>query len=286
MSRKRQNNAPPLRPAEPVTLAGVLTALEQNDNLSATRRRDLVSAVRRVASLLGDEPAAIPLDMGAISARLAGRCDKSHGDVMAAGGLRDRIFIATRLEAPDPAELKRSLSRLRTDKLDLLHSQCPRYRDIEHSRSSGTGRRRAPAAISASRRPAAATIPPSRQYSGARSRISCNRLFPRQPRSREPYPAAGGGGWSRCADCLAVRARPPVPQCTRHDARLGTTVCGQLGTVFPEVPGERSARDRGHPWYRRHRSHDRQHWRHAGSATRPRPAPTNGYRKSRVFSLI
>ena len=35
------------------------------------------------------------------------------GDVMAAG-LRDRIFIATKLETPDPAELKRSLSRLKT----------------------------------------------------------------------------------------------------------------------------------------------------------------------------
>lgn len=39
--------------------------------LPATRRRDLVSAVKRVAILLGDEPAAIAFDLGAISARLA-----------------------------------------------------------------------------------------------------------------------------------------------------------------------------------------------------------------------
>jgi integrase len=71
MSRKRRRNAPAPRAAGPVTLAGALAALERDGKLSATRRRDLVSAVKRVAVLLGDEPAAIPLDMAAISARLA-----------------------------------------------------------------------------------------------------------------------------------------------------------------------------------------------------------------------
>ena len=71
MSRKRQQNARTPRPATPVTLAGVLAALERDGKLTATRRRDLVSAVKRVAILLGDEPAAIALDMAAISARLA-----------------------------------------------------------------------------------------------------------------------------------------------------------------------------------------------------------------------
>ena len=49
-----------------------------------------------------------------------GEAEAVLGDVMAAGGLRDRIFIATKVEEPDQAELKRSLSRLRTDKVDLL----------------------------------------------------------------------------------------------------------------------------------------------------------------------
>jgi integrase len=71
MRRKRQQNAPTPRPAGPVTLADVLTALEREGKLTATRKRDLVSAVKRVANLLGDEPAAIALDMPAISARLA-----------------------------------------------------------------------------------------------------------------------------------------------------------------------------------------------------------------------
>jgi integrase len=71
MSRKRKHNACTPRPSGPVTLAGVLAALERHGKLSATRRRDLVSAVKRVAILLGDEPAAIPVNMAAISARLA-----------------------------------------------------------------------------------------------------------------------------------------------------------------------------------------------------------------------
>src|SRR5262249_49611923 len=42
------------------------------------------------------------------------------GDQMATSNLRDKIFIATKLESPDAAELKRSLSRLKTNTVDLL----------------------------------------------------------------------------------------------------------------------------------------------------------------------
>lgn len=52
------------------TLAHVLTALE-NSAHSETRRRDLRSGVKRVAALLGEEPSLIPLDLSAISAKLA-----------------------------------------------------------------------------------------------------------------------------------------------------------------------------------------------------------------------
>ena len=71
MSRKRQKDTPTPSPAGPLTLAGVLAALEREGKLTATRRRDLISAAKRVAILLGNEPAAIALDMTAISARLA-----------------------------------------------------------------------------------------------------------------------------------------------------------------------------------------------------------------------
>jgi aryl-alcohol dehydrogenase-like predicted oxidoreductase len=42
------------------------------------------------------------------------------GDVIASGRLRDKVFIATKLESPNADELKRSLARLKTEKLDLL----------------------------------------------------------------------------------------------------------------------------------------------------------------------
>jgi aryl-alcohol dehydrogenase-like predicted oxidoreductase len=49
-----------------------------------------------------------------------GDAERVLGDTIAPGGLRDKLFIATKLELPDAAELKRSLSRLRTEKVDLL----------------------------------------------------------------------------------------------------------------------------------------------------------------------
>src|SRR5215472_16638853 len=57
--------------AEPINLAEVLAALDRASGLSGTRLRDLRSATKRVAILLGNEPAAIPLDIGEISAGLA-----------------------------------------------------------------------------------------------------------------------------------------------------------------------------------------------------------------------
>jgi len=42
------------------------------------------------------------------------------GKVIASAGLRDRLFIATKLEEPDAEELKRSRQRLKTQAVDLL----------------------------------------------------------------------------------------------------------------------------------------------------------------------
>jgi aryl-alcohol dehydrogenase-like predicted oxidoreductase len=42
------------------------------------------------------------------------------GAVIAPAALRDRLFIATKLESPDAAELKRSLARLKLPQVDLL----------------------------------------------------------------------------------------------------------------------------------------------------------------------
>lgn len=52
------------------TLADVLVRVEQNNELTPTRRRDLRSAVRRMAELLDDEPQRIALDFPTIREKL------------------------------------------------------------------------------------------------------------------------------------------------------------------------------------------------------------------------
>jgi aryl-alcohol dehydrogenase-like predicted oxidoreductase len=49
-----------------------------------------------------------------------GEAETVLGEVTASGGLRQKLFIATKLESPDAAELKRSQTRLQTQKFDLL----------------------------------------------------------------------------------------------------------------------------------------------------------------------
>src|SRR4051812_5820290 len=53
------------------TLADVLETLATRQDLSPIRLRDLRSAVQRVAALIGQVPSGIPLDLPAISAKLA-----------------------------------------------------------------------------------------------------------------------------------------------------------------------------------------------------------------------
>jgi len=60
-----------------------------------------------------------------------GEAENVLGDVIARASSRDKLFIATKLETPDAAELKRSLRRLKTTKLDLL--QLHNVRDPQQS---------------------------------------------------------------------------------------------------------------------------------------------------------
>jgi aryl-alcohol dehydrogenase-like predicted oxidoreductase len=60
-----------------------------------------------------------------------GDAESVLGNVIAASSLRNKFFIATKLEESDAAELKRSLSRLKTAKLDLL--QLHNVRDPQQS---------------------------------------------------------------------------------------------------------------------------------------------------------
>jgi aryl-alcohol dehydrogenase-like predicted oxidoreductase len=60
-----------------------------------------------------------------------GDAESVLGGVLATAGLRDKVFVATKLESPDAAELKRSLARLKTPKVDLL--QLHNVRDPRQS---------------------------------------------------------------------------------------------------------------------------------------------------------
>jgi aryl-alcohol dehydrogenase-like predicted oxidoreductase len=60
-----------------------------------------------------------------------GDAESVLGMVIAASDLRDRIFLATKLEAPDAGELKQSLAHLQTQKVDLL--QLHNVRDRRQS---------------------------------------------------------------------------------------------------------------------------------------------------------
>src|SRR5262245_16744366 len=69
---KKDRRPVSVRPAGgPATLADVAIALEGSRGLSRTRARDLISAVKRVSAMLGNEPPAIVVDVSAIGARLA-----------------------------------------------------------------------------------------------------------------------------------------------------------------------------------------------------------------------
>jgi len=54
-----------------------------------------------------------------------GNAESVLGSVIAAEDLRDKVFLATKLEAPDAAELQRSLGRLKMAKVDLLQLHKP-----------------------------------------------------------------------------------------------------------------------------------------------------------------
>ena len=97
-------------PVEAMTLAAMLAALDRPGKLSATRLRDLTSAVKRVANLLGDEPAALPLDLASISARLkainplaAGMTDKRLANI------RSDFLAAAKVCGVQPVAGRKSL---------------------------------------------------------------------------------------------------------------------------------------------------------------------------------
>jgi aryl-alcohol dehydrogenase-like predicted oxidoreductase len=76
-----------------------------------------------------------------------GDAESVFGSVIANEGFRDKVFIATKLEAPDATELKRSLSRLRPRSSTCFNSTTYAIGG-NHWHGSRRGRRKASAGTS------------------------------------------------------------------------------------------------------------------------------------------
>jgi aryl-alcohol dehydrogenase-like predicted oxidoreductase len=104
---------------ERLPAVGLGTAQVFDGNDEATRQK----AVAVLAALVAGGGSLVD------TSSVYGDAEAVLGEVMA--GLREKLFIATKLEAPDAAELKRSQARLKTEKIDLL--QFHNVRDPQQS---------------------------------------------------------------------------------------------------------------------------------------------------------
>jgi aryl-alcohol dehydrogenase-like predicted oxidoreductase len=109
------------RSGERLPAVGLGTASVFNENDAETRAAagNVVRALFAAGGKLIDTASAY------------GDAEAVLGDVLNAAGLRAQTFIATKLEEPDPAELRRSQQRLKSDKIDLL--QLHNVRDADQS---------------------------------------------------------------------------------------------------------------------------------------------------------
>jgi integrase len=131
------------RGASEPTLADVLAAVERHSELSSTKRRDLASAVRRMAKLLGDEPGHIAVNFPAISEKLqsvvplaAGMSKKTFGNIRSnfiyavqVSGLKPVHRWAKKIAlAPAWAEL---ITKLPDKRSKIVFSRLGRYASCE-----------------------------------------------------------------------------------------------------------------------------------------------------------
>jgi integrase len=113
IKRKAHRSSRHAGSAPPAPLADLLIALDQA-SLPAPRLRDLCSAVRRIADLLGDEPAHIALDLPAISSKLASINPVAVGvSIKTLANLRSGFLAAVKLSGlkPVPPRPKAQLSQ-------------------------------------------------------------------------------------------------------------------------------------------------------------------------------
>jgi aryl-alcohol dehydrogenase-like predicted oxidoreductase len=92
----------------PAVGLGTAYVFDQDDETTRSKADAVIQALMKGGGRLID------------TASTYGDAESVLGDVIAATGLRDKLFIATKLESPDAEELRRSLARLKTEKVDLL----------------------------------------------------------------------------------------------------------------------------------------------------------------------
>ena len=111
---------------ERIPAVGLGTAYVFDENNEATRSKAdaVVQALVKNGGRLID------------TASTYGDAERVLGEVTATAGLRDKLFIATKLESPDSQELKRSLARLKTASVDLLqlHNVRSKQQSLERFR--------------------------------------------------------------------------------------------------------------------------------------------------------
>jgi integrase len=91
-----------------IKLSDLLAALDRVAKLSPTRRRDLLSAVRGVAEVLGQDPGAVRLELSAIAARLAKVEPGAHGmSAKRLANIRSDFLASVKLACFGPAPVKR-----------------------------------------------------------------------------------------------------------------------------------------------------------------------------------
>ena len=255
-----QNTPPLMRPIPrsgellPVVGLGTAYVFDSNDNTTRQKAAAVLQALIAGGGRLVD------------TSSVYGDAEAVLGETIAPAGLRDKLFIATKLEASDAAELKRSQTRLQMQTFDLLqfhnvrdpHQSLAQFKDwkaqgvcryigITSTRHGDFG---AIEAVLLREKPDFVQIDYSLDDREAEKRI---------------LPAAAevkAGGAYRSA----VRPGAAVSRGARQgDPRLGALLRRHLGAVLPEISVERPARHGRHPRHRRSGPYDRQSRRHARS---------------------
>jgi aryl-alcohol dehydrogenase-like predicted oxidoreductase len=108
----------------PAVGLGTAYVFDQDDEATRSKAAAVIQALIKGGGRLID------------TASTYGDAESVLGQVTAASGLRDKLFIATKLESPDTRELKRSLARLKTERVDLLqlHNVSSRQQSLERFR--------------------------------------------------------------------------------------------------------------------------------------------------------